>query len=117
VAGDQGGGRISDVFRVLAVAHRAEQVYRRIGELHLAAQAMVARSEAVVHFHPEWGLRLVRRAIPAIDGKRDPELELSARHGLAWYLNDAGQGLAARAEVARNAGGGGGARGRRGAAR
>jgi tetratricopeptide (TPR) repeat protein len=77
----------------------AEQVYWAIGERHLAARALVARAESMGHLHPEQGIRLVRRAIPDIDGRRDPELELAAHHSLAWYLNDAGQGWRAREEV------------------
>ncbi len=82
---------------------RAEQVYRCIGDLHLAARSLVARAQAIGHFHPELGVRLIRRAIPEIDGERDPDLALAAHHSLAWYLNDAGQGLAAREEVAQSA--------------
>ncbi len=80
----------------------AELVYRNLGELHLAAQALVARAEVIGHAHPERGIRLLRRAILELDGERDRDLELTAHHGLAWYLNDAGRGLAARAEVARS---------------
>jgi len=82
---------------------RAEQVYRKAGELHLAARSLVARAEAIGYVHPVQGVRLIRRAIPDIDGARDPHLELAAHHGLAWYLNDAGRGREARAEVARSA--------------
>jgi tetratricopeptide (TPR) repeat protein len=81
----------------------AEQIYRAVGERHLAARSMVARAEAIGHRHPEQGIRLIRRAIPEIDAARDPHLELAAHHSLAWYLNDAGQGQAARAEVERSA--------------
>ena len=83
---------------------RAEQAYRRVGELHLAARSLVARAEAIGYLNPERGIRLIRRAIPDIDGVRDPYLELAAHHSLAWYLNDAGQGWEARAEVGRSAG-------------
>jgi hypothetical protein len=82
----------------------AEQVYRGVGELHQAARSLVARAEAIGYLHPEQGVRLLRRAIPEIDGERDPHLELTAHHNLAWYLNDAGQGWEARAEVGRSAG-------------
>ncbi len=82
---------------------RAEQAYRKAGELHLAARSLVARAEAIGYVHPVQGVRLIRRAIPDIDGARDPHLELAAHHGLAWYLNDAGWGWEARAEVARSA--------------
>ncbi|HEV3459838.1 MAG TPA: hypothetical protein VHG32_25105 [Thermoanaerobaculia bacterium] len=83
---------------------RAEQTYRRVGETHLAARSLVSRAEATGHLHPEQAIRLIRRAIPDIDGRRDSHLELAAHHGLAWHLNDAGQGLAARAELGRSAG-------------
>jgi tetratricopeptide (TPR) repeat protein len=82
---------------------RAEQVYRKAGEPHLAARSLVARAEAIGYLHPVQGVRLIRRAIPDIDGARDPHLELAAHHSLAWYLNDAGQGWEARAEVGRSA--------------
>ena len=91
-------------FRRAAVAFgRAEQIYRSIGERHLAAQSLVARAGASGHVHPGRGVRLILRAIPEIDAGRDPHLELAAHHGLAWFLNDAGQGQAARAEVERSA--------------
>jgi tetratricopeptide (TPR) repeat protein len=80
---------------------RAEQAYRKIGDVHLAARALVARAEAIGHLHPERGIRLIRRAIPEIDAARDPHLELAAHHSLAWYLNDAGQGREAQAEIGR----------------
>jgi tetratricopeptide (TPR) repeat protein len=82
----------------------AEQAYRRAGEPHLAARCLVARAEAIGHLHPEQAIRLIRRAIPDIDAARDPHLELAAHHGLAWHLNDAGQGLEARAEAGRSDG-------------
>jgi tetratricopeptide (TPR) repeat protein len=82
---------------------RAEQGYRQIGELHLAARALVARAEAIGYLHPERGVRLIRRALREIDGARDPHLELAAHHSLAWYLNDAGQSREAQAEVGRAA--------------
>jgi tetratricopeptide (TPR) repeat protein len=82
---------------------RAEQTYRQIGDVHLAARALVARAEAIGHLHPERGIRLIRRAIAEIDAARDPHLELAAHHSLAWYLNDAGQGWEAQAEVGRSA--------------
>ena len=82
---------------------RAEQVYQCIGEPHLAARSLVARAEAIGYHDPQRGIRLLRRAIPAIDAERDPHLELVAHHNLAWYLNDAGQGREARAEVESNA--------------
>jgi tetratricopeptide (TPR) repeat protein len=83
---------------------RAEQVYRRADEPHLAARCLVSRAEAIGHLHPEQAIRLIRRAIPDIDASRDPHLELAAHHSLAWHLNDAGQGLEARAEVGRSDG-------------
>jgi tetratricopeptide (TPR) repeat protein len=83
---------------------RAEQLYRVIGERHQAARALVARAEAIGHLHPERGIRLIRRALPDLDAGRDPRLELAAHHSLAWYLNDAGQGWEARAEMERSAG-------------
>jgi tetratricopeptide (TPR) repeat protein len=83
---------------------RAEQAYRQVGEVHLAARSLVARAEAIGNLHPEQGIRLIRRAIPDIDAARDPHLELAAHHNLAWYLNDAGQGWEAREEVGRSAG-------------
>jgi tetratricopeptide (TPR) repeat protein len=92
-------------FEKAAGAYRgAEQVYRGIGERHLAAQALVSRAESMGYLHPEQGIRLVRRAIQDIDGARDPELELAAHHNLAWYLNDAGQGWQAREQLLRSAG-------------
>jgi tetratricopeptide (TPR) repeat protein len=82
---------------------RAEQAYRKAGDLHLAARSLVARAEAIGYLHPVQGVRLIRRAIPDIDGARDPHLELAAHHGLAWYLNDAGRVREAQEEVGRSA--------------
>ena len=81
----------------------AEQVYREIGETHLAARSLVARAEAIGHHHPRHGIRLIRRALGEIDGALDPQLELAAHHNLAWYLNDAGHCREARTEVERSA--------------
>jgi tetratricopeptide (TPR) repeat protein len=96
----QASGRFERAARAFA---RAEQTYRQVGELHLAARSLVSRAEAIGHLNPERGVRLIRRAIPDIDGIRDPHLELAAHHSLAWHLNDLGQGWEARAEVARSA--------------
>jgi tetratricopeptide (TPR) repeat protein len=82
---------------------RAEQVYREIGETHLAARSLVARAAAIGHHHPRHGIRLIRRALAEIDGALDPQLELTAHHNLAWYLNDAGRHREARAEIERSA--------------
>ena len=82
---------------------RAEQVYRDIGETHLAARSLVARAAAIGHHHPRHGIRLIRRALAEIDGALDPQLELTAHHDLAWYLNDAGHHREARAEIERSA--------------
>jgi len=82
---------------------QAEQAYRKAGEPHLAARSLVARAEAIGYLHPVQGVRLIRRAIPDIDGARDPHLELAAHHSLAWYLNDAGWVWEAREEVGRSA--------------
>jgi tetratricopeptide (TPR) repeat protein len=94
-------GRFEKASRIFG---RTEQVYRRADEPHLAARALVSKAEAIGHLHPEQAIRLIRRAIPDIDGSRDPHLELAAHHTLAWHLNDVGQGLEARAEVGRSAG-------------
>jgi tetratricopeptide (TPR) repeat protein len=82
---------------------RAEQTYRRIGEVHLAARSMVARAEAIGNLDPERAIRLIRRALPDIDVSRDPQLELAAHHHLAWYLNDAGRQDEAWEEAGRSA--------------
>lgn len=100
------GSRLQLLGRLEAAARafgRAEQAYRNVGELHLAARSLVSRAEAIGHLHPEQGIQLIRRAIPDIDGIRDPHLELAAHHGLAWHLNDAGQVWEARAELRRSA--------------
>jgi tetratricopeptide (TPR) repeat protein len=100
------GSRLQWLGRFEAAAKafaRAERVYRSVGEVHLAARSLVWRAEAIGHLDPEQGIRLIRTAIPDIDGSRDPHLELAAHHGLAWHLNDAGQGWEARAELRRSA--------------
>ncbi|MBV8199069.1 MAG: hypothetical protein JOZ15_00450 [Acidobacteria bacterium] len=94
-------GRFEEAARAF---QRAEHAYRTVGEPHLAARSLVARAEAIGYLNPERGIRLIRRAIPDIDGDRDPYLELAAHHSLAWYLNDSGQGWEARLEVGRSAG-------------
>jgi tetratricopeptide (TPR) repeat protein len=96
----QSVGRFEKAGRAFA---RAERAYRRAGEMHLAARSLVARAEAIGHDDPGLGIRLIRRALPDIDGRRDPRLELAAHHGLAWYLADAGWGREAREEATRSA--------------
>jgi tetratricopeptide (TPR) repeat protein len=97
----QSVGRFEKAGRAFALAEKA---YRQAGELHLAARSLVARAEAIGHDHPDLGILLIRQALPDIDGRRDPRLELAAHHGLAWHLADAGRGREAREEAARSAG-------------
>jgi tetratricopeptide (TPR) repeat protein len=75
---------------------RAEQIYRRIGELALAARMLVHRARAIGHLHPGKGVRLTRRALTEMGSERLPRLKLEAVHQLAWCLCEAGNAGEAR---------------------
>ncbi len=78
---------------------RAENVYREINDLQLAARTLVQRAEASGYLAPDLGIRLTRRAIEEMDPVVDPHLALAAHHHLAWFLEMSGRPGEARAEM------------------
>jgi tetratricopeptide (TPR) repeat protein len=71
---------------------RAIKAYRKFGEPHLEARALVAK--AATHARAgdvEESIRLQRVAMPLIDGVREPRVVLAAQHNLAMDLVDSGR--------------------------
>jgi tetratricopeptide (TPR) repeat protein len=74
------------------LAEEAGRIYRELGERSLLAATMVQRAIAVLYAgEVESAVRLLNRAIPWIDGERDPHLLLAACHNLVSCYIDLGQ--------------------------
>jgi hypothetical protein len=70
----------------------AASIYRRCGDRVEEGRAVLQLARACGHRDPARGAALARRALGLVDGRREPELELAARHALAWFVNDGGDG-------------------------
>lgn len=75
-----------------AIAHfdRALGAYRRLGDKHEEARALVGKALSVSKNDPHEAIRLQRLALPLIDAEREPRLLLAAKHNLATDLISAG---------------------------
>lgn len=71
--------------------------YRRIGEDHLAGRALVSQAVYAGYAgHPREALQLLEMGLSLVDGERDPDLVLMARHNQAYLLADLGRYREAR---------------------
>jgi hypothetical protein len=85
----------------VALLRAAAGIYRRFGDRHQQGRALHKLARAVGYDHPAHGAVLARRALALIEPAREPRLELAARHGLVWFLNDCGRGDQALDELER----------------
>lgn len=66
-------------------------IYREVGDRYLEGRTLIKLADAVGHLHAERGVELSRAALALPEIRRDPYLELCARHNLIWFLNDSGR--------------------------
>ncbi|HSK81049.1 MAG TPA: tetratricopeptide repeat protein [Thermoanaerobaculia bacterium] len=69
----------------------ALEIYRKVGDAHLQGRVLLKMGEAIGHVAPERGIAHLRKASALLDKSREPRLELSVQHALAWFLNDLGR--------------------------
>jgi tetratricopeptide (TPR) repeat protein len=74
-----------------SVLEEALGIYRRIGDSHLQGRVLFKMGEVIGHIAPERGIAHLRKASALLDTAREPRLELSVQHALAWFLNDLGK--------------------------
>lgn len=79
-----------DLERVQEGLDQVLRVARRTGDCSLEAHARLLEAKAAGQLDPERGIALLGSALDALEQK-DLWLELSARHHLIWFLNDAGR--------------------------
>jgi tetratricopeptide (TPR) repeat protein len=74
-----------------AALSEALGLYRESGDLHLQGRTLFQMGDTIGAVDPERGLSHIRKALPLLDAKREPRIELCAWHDFAWYLNDSGR--------------------------
>ncbi|HEX7180302.1 MAG TPA: hypothetical protein VF756_00560 [Thermoanaerobaculia bacterium] len=90
--------------RAAGLLDRAIQLYREIGDEPRCAQALILKANVLGHLEPSQAVELLYAALALLESVQQPRLELCARHGLAWFLNDASQAREALAlmEISRH---------------
>ncbi|HEV2845092.1 MAG TPA: hypothetical protein VG477_09630 [Thermoanaerobaculia bacterium] len=74
-----------------ALLDRAMAIYLEIGDDNARARMLIQKSNALGYLEPSEGIEILQDAMAILDAAAEPRLELSARHNLTWFLNDAGQ--------------------------
>lgn len=77
--------------RSAGLLDRAIVIYQEIGDANAQARMLIQKSNALGYLDPIEGIELLQDALAILDAAAEPRLELSARHNLIWFLNDAGQ--------------------------
>jgi hypothetical protein len=88
-----------DPAAAVALLRAAAGIYRRFGDRHQLGRTLHQQARAVGFDDPARGAALARRALALIEPAREPRLDLAARHGLVWFLNDSGSGAQALDEL------------------
>ena len=71
---------------------RAIRCARAVGDEHLAGYALLDKAATQGEAgQPEREIESLRRAVPMLDGDRDPRLLLAAQHNLTWALKESGR--------------------------
>jgi hypothetical protein len=70
----------------------AAAMYRRRGDRHQEGRTLQKLALAIGFEHPAQGVATAQRALALVDGGREPDAELAARHTLSWFLTDCGLG-------------------------
>jgi tetratricopeptide (TPR) repeat protein len=96
-------GRYSDSFSIF---DRAIHIARKCEDRHREGRALIAKGTAIGDEALGWSvgfrepIRLIRKGIARIDSVAEPDLMLTARHNILYFLAEAGQSLEA-AEILR----------------
>jgi tetratricopeptide (TPR) repeat protein len=82
-------GRFSEATDLL---DRAIAVYREARDRHLEGKALIQKGiSSGFGGRSAEAIRLIQRGLLRIDAFEEPQLLVSARHNLIWFLNDSGQ--------------------------
>jgi tetratricopeptide (TPR) repeat protein len=82
-------GRFEQASELLDVV---ADIYADLREPHRRGRTLISKGVILGHAGwPEEALRLLREGLSLLDWEREPRLVLSARHNLAWFLNDCGR--------------------------
>lgn len=74
-----------------AMLEEALEIYRRAGDAHLQGRTLLKMGDIIGRVDPARGIAHIRKGLALVDLAREPRLELSAQHDLAWFLNDSGR--------------------------
>lgn len=77
--------------RAAELLDRAIDIYQEVGDENAQARMLIQKSNALGYLDPLEGIEILHAALGFLDAAAEPRLELSARHNLTWFLNDAGQ--------------------------
>jgi tetratricopeptide (TPR) repeat protein len=66
-------------------------LYRSVEDRHHEGRVFIQMATAIGYVDPARGISHLRSALPLINRKREPRLELYAEHELAWFLADLGR--------------------------
>jgi tetratricopeptide (TPR) repeat protein len=69
----------------------AIQIYREVGDHYLEGRTLIKLADSVGYLDAERGVELSRSALALPEIRKDPYLELCARHNLIWFMNDTGR--------------------------
>ena len=77
-------------------------IYDDLHEPHRKGRAMISKGLFLSYAGwPEEAIRQIRKGLGLVDWDREPRLVLSARHNLAWCLNDCGRAEEAQRQLQR----------------
>ncbi|HEY0784130.1 MAG TPA: hypothetical protein VGE98_16855, partial [Thermoanaerobaculia bacterium] len=79
----------------------ARRIYRRLGDNPQQGRVLLKMGNFLGHVNPQHGISHILRALPLIDTRREPRLEVCAQHNLIHFLNDAGRPQQAAFELER----------------
>ncbi len=81
-------GRFDEAAEIL---DQAITVYREARDRHLEGKALIQKGIASgLGGRPKEAIRLIRRGLLRVDLLEEPQLLVSARHNLIWFLNESG---------------------------
>jgi tetratricopeptide (TPR) repeat protein len=74
-----------------AALQEALLLYRSVHDRHHEGRTLLQMAAAIGYVDPERGIAHIREALPLVDRRREPRLDLCAHHDLAWFLADTGK--------------------------
>lgn len=82
---------LGDVEGAVALLDRAFEIYQELDDTNQQARTLIKQANALGGVDPAQAIPLLQEALALLDAAEHPRLELSARHNLIVYLNEAGQ--------------------------